>query len=44
MDQLDVVTAFLYGEMTENVFCAVPDDGDVKDNFDCMALAKAVYG
>ena len=50
LDQLDVVTAFLYGVMKEQVFfCVVPEgvvpegvemDGD----FDCFKLVKAIYG
>ncbi|KAG4037019.1 hypothetical protein PC123_g27413 [Phytophthora cactorum] len=44
LDQLDVVTAFLYGTMKELVFCAVPEGVDLDDDFDCLELVKAIYG
>ena len=44
LDQLDVVTAFLYGVMKEQVFCVIPEGVDVDDNFDCLELVKAIYG
>ena len=44
LDQLDVVTAFLYGEMKEKVFCAIPEGVDVDEDFDCFELVKAIYG
>lgn len=44
LDQLDVVTAFLYGEMKEKAFCAVPEGVDVDEGFDCFKLVKAIYG
>jgi hypothetical protein len=44
LDQLDVVTAFLYGEMKEQVFCAVPEGVEVDEDFDCFDLVKAIYG
>ncbi|KAG3121027.1 hypothetical protein C6341_g27299 [Phytophthora cactorum] len=44
LDQLDVVTAFLYGIMKELVFCAVPEGVDLDDDFDCLELVKAIYG
>ncbi|KAG2766082.1 hypothetical protein PC112_g25604 [Phytophthora cactorum] len=42
LDQLDVVTAFLYGIMKELVFCAVPEGVDLDDDFDCLELAKVI--
>ncbi|KAG2810460.1 hypothetical protein PC113_g23763 [Phytophthora cactorum] len=44
LDQLDVVTAFLYGIMKEQVFCIVPEGVDLDDDFDCLELVKAIYG
>ncbi|KAG2781657.1 hypothetical protein PC112_g24868 [Phytophthora cactorum] len=44
LDQLDVVTAFLYGIMKELIFCAVPEGVDLDDDFDCLELVKAIYG
>ncbi|KAG2964639.1 hypothetical protein PC121_g25479 [Phytophthora cactorum] len=44
LDQLDVVTAFLYGIMKEQVFCAVPEGVHLDDDFDCLELVKAIYG
>uniref|UniRef100_A0AAV1UPL8 Reverse transcriptase Ty1/copia-type domain-containing protein n=1 Tax=Peronospora matthiolae TaxID=2874970 RepID=A0AAV1UPL8_9STRA len=44
LDQLDVVTAFLYGEMKEKVFCAIPEGVEVNEDFDCFELVKAIYG
>ncbi|KAG2791666.1 hypothetical protein PC113_g25797 [Phytophthora cactorum] len=44
LDQLDVVTAFLYGIMKELVFCAVPEGVDLDGDFDCLELVKAIYG
>ena len=44
LDQLDVVTAFLYGIMKEQVICAVPEGVDLDAKFDCLELIKAIYG
>uniref|UniRef100_A0AAV1TGV8 Reverse transcriptase Ty1/copia-type domain-containing protein n=1 Tax=Peronospora matthiolae TaxID=2874970 RepID=A0AAV1TGV8_9STRA len=44
LDQLDVVTAFLYGEMKEKVFCSIPEGVEVDEDFDCFELVKAIYG
>ena len=44
LDQLDVVTTFLYGEMKEKVFCAIPEGVDSDTKFDCLELVKAIYG
>ena len=44
LDQLDVVTAFLYGVMKEQVFCAVPEGVEMDKDFDCFELVKAIYG
>nr|CCA24845.1 PREDICTED: copia proteinlike putative [Albugo laibachii Nc14] len=44
LDQLDVVTAFLYGVMKEKVYCAVPEGVERDGNFDCLELVKAIYG
>uniref|UniRef100_A0AAV1UBB8 Reverse transcriptase Ty1/copia-type domain-containing protein n=1 Tax=Peronospora matthiolae TaxID=2874970 RepID=A0AAV1UBB8_9STRA len=44
LDQLDVVTAFLYGEMNGRVFRAIPEGVDIGEDFDCFELVKAIYG
>ncbi|NAU60962.1 hypothetical protein EE075_30035, partial [Klebsiella pneumoniae] len=44
LDQLDVVTAFLYGIMKEVVFCVVPEGVELDGDFDCLELVKAIYG
>ena len=44
LDQLDVVTAFLYGVMKEQVFCVIPEGVDDDDTFDCLELVKGNYG
>ena len=44
VDQLDVVTAFLYGVMKERVFCMIPEGVEMDGDFDCLELVKAIYG
>ena len=44
LDQLDVVTAFLYIVMKEKVFCVIPEGVEMDGNFDCLELVKAIYG
>ena len=44
LDQLDVVTAFLYGVMKEQVFCVIPEGVETDGDFDCLELVKAIYG
>uniref|UniRef100_A0AAV1TV48 Integrase catalytic domain-containing protein n=1 Tax=Peronospora matthiolae TaxID=2874970 RepID=A0AAV1TV48_9STRA len=44
LDQLDVVTAFLYGVMKEKVYCVVPEGVEMDGDFDCLELVKAIYG
>jgi hypothetical protein len=44
IDQLDVVTAFLYGLMKEFVFILVPKGMEVDGDFDCLELLKSIYG
>uniref|UniRef100_A0AAV1TVX6 Reverse transcriptase Ty1/copia-type domain-containing protein n=1 Tax=Peronospora matthiolae TaxID=2874970 RepID=A0AAV1TVX6_9STRA len=44
IDQLGVVTAFRYGIMKEQVFCVIPEGGELDDDFDCLELVKAIYG
>ncbi|KAG2796870.1 hypothetical protein PC113_g25085 [Phytophthora cactorum] len=44
LDQLDVVTAFLYGLMKEKIFCSIPEGVELDDGFDCVELFKAIYG
>uniref|UniRef100_A0AAV1VNP0 Integrase catalytic domain-containing protein n=1 Tax=Peronospora matthiolae TaxID=2874970 RepID=A0AAV1VNP0_9STRA len=44
IDQLDVVTAFLYGVMKEQVFYAIPEGVELEGSFDCLELVKAIYG
>ena len=41
LDQLDVVTAFLYGVMQEQVFCGIPEGMELDGDFDCLELVKA---
>ena len=43
-DQLDVITAFLYGVMKEVVYCVVPEGVELDKDFDCLELVKAIYG
>ena len=44
LDQMDVVTAFLYGVMKERVFCIIPEGVEMDGDFDCLELVKAIYG
>ena len=44
LDQLDAVTAFLYGVMKEQVFCVIPEGMQLEGDFDCLELMKAIYG
>uniref|UniRef100_A0AAV1TCV4 Integrase catalytic domain-containing protein n=1 Tax=Peronospora matthiolae TaxID=2874970 RepID=A0AAV1TCV4_9STRA len=44
IDQLDVVTAFLYGVRKEQVFCVIPEGVELEGSFDCLELMKAIYG
>uniref|UniRef100_A0AAV1UF45 Integrase catalytic domain-containing protein n=1 Tax=Peronospora matthiolae TaxID=2874970 RepID=A0AAV1UF45_9STRA len=44
IDQLDVVTAFLYGVMKEQVFCVIPEGVELDSTFDCLELVKSIYG
>ena len=44
LNQLDVVTAFLYGVMKEQVFCIIPEGIEMDGDFDCLELVKAIYG
>ena len=44
IDQLDVVTAFLYGLMKELVFILIPEGMEVDGDFDCLELLKSIYG
>uniref|UniRef100_A0AAV1TFB6 Reverse transcriptase Ty1/copia-type domain-containing protein n=1 Tax=Peronospora matthiolae TaxID=2874970 RepID=A0AAV1TFB6_9STRA len=44
IDQIDVVTAFLYGVMKEQVFCVIPEGVELEGSFDCLELVKAIYG
>uniref|UniRef100_A0AAV1VBT5 Integrase catalytic domain-containing protein n=1 Tax=Peronospora matthiolae TaxID=2874970 RepID=A0AAV1VBT5_9STRA len=43
IDQLDVVTAFLYGVMKEQVFCVIPEGVELDSTFDCLELVKSIY-
>uniref|UniRef100_A0AAV1VA69 Reverse transcriptase Ty1/copia-type domain-containing protein n=1 Tax=Peronospora matthiolae TaxID=2874970 RepID=A0AAV1VA69_9STRA len=38
LDQLDVVTAFLYGVMKEKVYCVIPEGVEMDGDFDCLEL------
>ncbi|KAF1322235.1 Integrase catalytic core protein, partial [Globisporangium splendens] len=44
VDQLDVVTAFLYDEMKELVYILIPEGMEVEADFDCLELLKSIYG
>ncbi|KAF1322206.1 Integrase catalytic core protein, partial [Globisporangium splendens] len=44
VDQLDVVTAFLYGQMKEVVYILIPEGMEVEGDFDCLELLKSIYG
>uniref|UniRef100_A0AAV1UTC0 Reverse transcriptase Ty1/copia-type domain-containing protein n=1 Tax=Peronospora matthiolae TaxID=2874970 RepID=A0AAV1UTC0_9STRA len=44
IDQLDVVTAFVYGVMKDQVFCVIPEGVNLDSTFDCLVLVKAIYG
>ncbi|KAF1322207.1 Integrase catalytic core protein, partial [Globisporangium splendens] len=44
VDQLDVVTAFLYGQMKEVVYILTPEGMEVEGDFDCLELLKSIYG
>jgi hypothetical protein len=44
VDQLDVVTAFLYGAMKEVVFILVPEGMGIDSDHDCLELLKSIYG
>ncbi|KAF1318415.1 putative Integrase, partial [Globisporangium splendens] len=44
VDQLDVVTAFLYGAMKEAVFILVPEGMEIDSDHDCLELLKSIYG
>ena len=44
LDQLDVVTAFLYGVMKEQVFCVIPEGVELDSAFYGLELVKAIYG
>ncbi|CAH0519354.1 unnamed protein product [Peronospora belbahrii] len=44
LDKPDLVTAFLYGVMKEQVFCVIPEGVEKDGNFDCLELVKAIYG
>lgn len=44
LDQLDAITAFLYGVMKEQVFCVILEGVEMDGNFDCLELVKAIYG
>ena len=44
LDQLDVVTAFLYGVMKDQVFCVMPEGVEMDGDFDSLESVKAIYG
>ena len=43
VDQMDVVTAFLYADLREQVFCEAPEGYPVGDD-ECWELQRALYG
>ena len=44
LNQLNVVTAFLYGVMTEQVLCVIREGIELDGGFNCLVLVKAIYG
>ena len=44
LEQLDVVTAFLYGKMKELVYIRIPEGMVLDGDFDCLELLKSIYG
>jgi hypothetical protein len=42
-EQLDVETAFLYGELEEEIYMACPDGLTIGDD-ECLLLTKSIYG
>jgi hypothetical protein len=44
LEQLDVVTAFLYGKMEELVFIRIPEGMVLDGDFNCLELLKSIYG
>uniref|UniRef100_A0AAV1THW1 Reverse transcriptase Ty1/copia-type domain-containing protein n=1 Tax=Peronospora matthiolae TaxID=2874970 RepID=A0AAV1THW1_9STRA len=44
IDQLDVVTAFLYSFIDGQVFCVIPEGVELDSTFDCLELVKSIYG
>ena len=44
INQLDDVTAFLYGEVKEVVYIDVPEGMDVESGTDSIELLKSIYG
>uniref|UniRef100_A0AAV1TKE6 Reverse transcriptase Ty1/copia-type domain-containing protein n=1 Tax=Peronospora matthiolae TaxID=2874970 RepID=A0AAV1TKE6_9STRA len=44
IDQLDVVTAFLYGFIDGQVFCVIPEGVELDSTFDCLELVKSICG
>lgn len=43
LNQLDAVTAFLYGAVKENTYCAVPEGVAMDSGHDCMEAVKPIY-
>lgn len=43
LDQLDVVTVFLYGVMKEVVYFVVPEGVELDGDHNCLDLVKAIY-
>ena len=44
LNQLDVVTAFLYGVMEEVVYCAILEGVELGRKHTCVKLVKTIYG
>ena len=42
--QMDVDTAFLHADITEEIYINPPDGMDLPENMDCFRLKKALYG
>lgn len=43
LEQRDAVTAFLYGVMKEQVFCAAPEKMKLDGDSNCLESVKAIY-
>jgi hypothetical protein len=44
IQQMDVKTAFLYGNLEENIYMQIPEGKENMKNGDCLLLKKSIYG